>query len=108
MCRWAGVARPVLRAPAKGGKSSGILENILTPEALSHPWFARFSEHLPDRLRPTVREVIEASEVIVVSNGSREYREVGAMLAPGQALVDLAHAVDRATVTRGEYHGLAW
>ena len=64
--------------------------------------------YLPDRLRPTVREVVEASEVVVVSNGSREYREVGAMLAPGQALVDLAHAVDRATVTRGEYHGLAW
>ena len=30
--------------------------------------------YLPDRLRPTVREVVEASEVIVVSNGSREYR----------------------------------
>jgi hypothetical protein len=51
MCRWAGVARPVLRSSEKGGKSTGILENILTPQALSHPWFSRFSEHLPDRLR---------------------------------------------------------
>jgi hypothetical protein len=51
MCRWAGVARPVLRGPGKGGKSSGILENILTPEALAHPWFSRLAEHLPDRLR---------------------------------------------------------
>jgi hypothetical protein len=51
MCRWAGVARPVLRGPEKGGKSTGILENILTPQALAHPWFSRFSEHLPDRLR---------------------------------------------------------
>jgi len=51
MCRWAGVARPVLRDSGKGGKSTGILENILTPEALAHPWFSRLAEHLPDRLR---------------------------------------------------------
>ena len=51
MCRWAGVASPRLRGPEKGGKSSGILENILTPQALAHPWFSRFAEHLPDRLR---------------------------------------------------------
>ena len=46
--------------------------------------------------------------MIVVANDSREYREVGALLKPGQALVDLAHAVDRASVRNGEYHGLAW
>jgi GDP-mannose 6-dehydrogenase len=64
--------------------------------------------YLPERLRPTVREVVEASEVIVVANDSREYRDVGALLKPGQALVDLAHAVDRASVAHAEYHGLAW
>jgi GDP-mannose 6-dehydrogenase len=64
--------------------------------------------YLPERLRPTVREVVEASEVVVVANDSREYRDIGALLKPGQALVDLAHAVDRATVAHAEYHGLAW
>jgi GDP-mannose 6-dehydrogenase len=64
--------------------------------------------YLPERLRPTVREVVEGSEVVVVANHSREYREIGALLKPGQALVDLAHAVDRATVKHVEYHGLAW
>ena len=48
MCRWAGVARPVLRGVEKGGKSVGILENVLVPEALAHPWFARFASELPD------------------------------------------------------------
>jgi len=33
---------------------------------------------------------------------------VGALLKPGQVVVDLAHAVDRRTVLHGEYHGLAW
>jgi hypothetical protein len=48
MCRWSGVARPVLRGAAKGGKSAGILDNVLTPEARRHPWFARLADELPD------------------------------------------------------------
>jgi hypothetical protein len=44
MCRWLGVAAPVLRGAEKGGKSAGILENVLTPDAAAHPWF----RHLVD------------------------------------------------------------
>jgi len=51
MCRWSGVARAVLRPSEKGGKSSGILENLLTPEGASHPWFSRFTQYLPDGRR---------------------------------------------------------
>jgi hypothetical protein len=51
MCRWSGAAQPELRGPEKGGKSTGILENVLTPEATVHPWFRRFSEELPDHRR---------------------------------------------------------
>jgi hypothetical protein len=51
MCRWLGIADAALRGPAKGGKSSGVVENILTPEALAHPWFSRLSRELPDRRR---------------------------------------------------------
>ncbi|HVR71436.1 MAG TPA: hypothetical protein VMT87_11390 [Vicinamibacteria bacterium] len=51
MCRWSGVARPVLRPAEKGGKSAGILENLLTAEATRHPWFGRLADELPDRRR---------------------------------------------------------
>jgi hypothetical protein len=51
LCRWSGIARPVLRAPEKGGKSAGVLENILTDEARRHPWFAQLAEELPDHRR---------------------------------------------------------
>ncbi|MBI5711333.1 MAG: nucleotide sugar dehydrogenase [Candidatus Eisenbacteria bacterium] len=64
--------------------------------------------YLPERLRPDLREVVEGSDVVVVANPSKEYRAVGALLRSDQVLVDLVHAVDRASVTRGEYHGLAW
>jgi GDP-mannose 6-dehydrogenase len=64
--------------------------------------------YLPERLRPTVEDVVAGSEVVIVSNRAAAYAGLGAMLKPGQALVDLAHAVDRRTVVHGEYHGLAW
>lgn len=51
MCRWLGVADPVLRGPEKGGKSTGIVDNVLTDAALSHPWFRRLAHELPDRGR---------------------------------------------------------
>jgi hypothetical protein len=51
MCRWAGVAEPSLRGAEKGGKSSGLLENVLTTQALAHPWFSRFARSLGSRMR---------------------------------------------------------
>lgn len=49
LCRWLGVADAVLRGPDKGGKSLGVVENVLTDEARTHPWFSRLSKELPDR-----------------------------------------------------------
>jgi hypothetical protein len=51
MCRWLGIARAVLRGPERGGKSTGVVENVLTPAAIGHPWFSRLSQELPDQRR---------------------------------------------------------
>jgi hypothetical protein len=51
MCRWSGVAQAVLRPAEKGGKSVGLLENMLTPEAQAHPWFSQLADELPDHRR---------------------------------------------------------
>jgi GDP-mannose 6-dehydrogenase len=64
--------------------------------------------YLPERLRPSLDAVLAESEVVIVGNRSREYREIGPRLKPDQVLIDLVAAVDRGTVTAGEYHGLAW
>ncbi|HEX8254563.1 MAG TPA: hypothetical protein VF846_15575 [Thermoanaerobaculia bacterium] len=45
VCRWAGIAKPVLRDE----KSSGMPLNRLSREALQHPWFSQFARELPDR-----------------------------------------------------------
>ena len=41
LCRWSGAAQPVLRSPDKGGIVSGVGIDVLTTDALAHPWFAR-------------------------------------------------------------------
>jgi hypothetical protein len=40
VCRWSGAAQPVLRGPEKGGPRSGVGTNVLTLEALAHPYFS--------------------------------------------------------------------
>jgi hypothetical protein len=42
LTRWAGVARAVLRGPEKGGKSAGIVTNVLTDDAWAHPFFGDY------------------------------------------------------------------
>jgi hypothetical protein len=44
ICRWSGIATPVLRTE----KSSGLRLNRLSREAMRHPYFARFARELPD------------------------------------------------------------
>ncbi len=44
VCRWSGIATPVLRTE----KSSGLRINRLSREALHHPWFEQFAKELPD------------------------------------------------------------
>ncbi|HTR97559.1 MAG TPA: nucleotide sugar dehydrogenase [Candidatus Acidoferrales bacterium] len=72
----------------------------------------RFVEHevpyLPERLRPDLDGVLNESDVIVVGNRAKAYRDVGARLRSDQVLIDLVAGVDPRTLAAGEYHGLAW
>ena len=43
LCRWSGIAEPRQRSEAKGGKSAGIVENVLAGAATRHPWFEGFA-----------------------------------------------------------------
>lgn len=47
LCRWRDVAKPVLRGPEKGGAMRGVGTNVLTPEALAHPWFRQLAQSTP-------------------------------------------------------------
>jgi GDP-mannose 6-dehydrogenase len=63
--------------------------------------------YLPERLTPRLDDVLAHAEVVVIGNRSAEYRTIGPRLRAGQVVVDLVAALDRGSVTAGEYHGLA-
>ncbi len=64
--------------------------------------------YLPERLRPSLEDVLVHADVVVIGNRSAEYRTLGPRIRRGQVVVDLVAAMDPRTVTAGEYHGLAW
>ncbi len=45
-CRWSGIATPVLRDESRGGKSAGVVTNVLTSDAKTHPFFVRLTRCL--------------------------------------------------------------
>lgn len=100
MCRWSGAADVVLRGPEKGGKSSGMLENLLTPEAQAHPWFSRFARELPERRR--LRVIDNRLFDLIPRQGSLDgylpiaYETLGVGGPKGDALTMLEFARDGA------------
>jgi len=63
--------------------------------------------YLPERLTPKLDDVLSHAEVVVIGNRSAEYRAIGPRIRAGQVVVDLVAALERGSVTAGEYHGLA-
>jgi hypothetical protein len=100
MCRWSGAAAPRLRGPEKGGKASGVLENLLTPEAQQHPWFRRFARELPDhrRLRVIDNRLFDLIPEAPLKSGYQPigYETLGPGGPRGDALTMLEFARDKA------------
>ena len=95
ICRWTGIARPVLRGDQKGGKSTGVLENVLTAEAAAHPWFGRFAP--PGRLRildNRLYDLVEEPRPLPAGALRIGYETLGVGGPPGEALTMLELARD--------------
>ena len=100
MCRWSGVARTSLRGDEKGGKSTGILENVLTAEGQAHPWFYRFAEELPEGRRLRVVEnrlydLLPLAETFPAGIVPIGYETLGVGGPRGDAVTMLEFARDR-------------
>ena len=97
LCRWSGVAEPALRGPEKGGPMSGVGTNVLTPEALAHPWFARLAAFAPDGAVP----VLDSRHYDLVPSGAQRagataiaFESAPSGDGPGEALTMLEIARD--------------
>lgn len=94
LCRWSGVAEAVLRTPEKG-KSAGVVRNLLSEQALSHPWFSGY--HVANSGRAI--EVLDSRLFDLIPTGFRTdaflANEVNGNGLPGPAVTMLELARDR-------------
>lgn len=103
LCHWSGAAKPARRGPEKGGKSAGIVENVLTDEGARHPWFSRFAERLngserrfrmiDSRLFDLIPTTEHVNEFVPLS-----FETVSVGGAPGDALTGVEFARDKGGV----------
>jgi GDP-mannose 6-dehydrogenase len=64
--------------------------------------------HIWSLMRRSVDEVIEASEVVVIGNSSREFRTIEPKLRAGQVVIDLVRAFSGKVSGNNGYQGICW
>jgi GDP-mannose 6-dehydrogenase len=64
--------------------------------------------YLSSILRPDMRTLVDESQVLVVANKNKEFREVIRLMRPDQALVDLVGIVKDQSQIEGRYIGICW
>jgi GDP-mannose 6-dehydrogenase len=63
--------------------------------------------HIARLMRPTIDEVLVASELVVVANRDPEFFDVPGRVKSGAVIIDLVRLPDRDGLV-GDYHGICW
>lgn len=64
--------------------------------------------HIWGLVKPTLGEVLQASDTIVIGNPSEEFKALSASALPGKVVVDLVRIFDEPTLEGVDYRGIAW
>ena len=64
--------------------------------------------HIWELMRASVEEVLGASDVVVIGNGSSEFREILPLLRPDQRVVDLVRIFGAKASDGATYEGICW
>jgi GDP-mannose 6-dehydrogenase len=64
--------------------------------------------HIRELMRDSIGDVLEDAEVIVIGNGSPEFRSVANVLKDGQRVVDLVRAFGSKVSDGRTYEGICW
>ncbi len=64
--------------------------------------------HIASLMRSSIDEVVAESDVVVVANGGKSFRDVADKIRPDQTLIDLVGAAKVNGNLRGEYEGICW
>ncbi|MDB4889704.1 MAG: GDP-mannose dehydrogenase [Gemmatimonadetes bacterium] len=63
--------------------------------------------HIWSLMRDSVKDVVDFGDVVVIGNGTPEFRDIQPQLRDGQLVVDLVRAFGTRT-SDSSYHGVAW
>ncbi|MFL6546532.1 MAG: NAD(P)-binding domain-containing protein, partial [Candidatus Udaeobacter sp.] len=63
--------------------------------------------HISQLMRPSIEDVLENTDVVVIGNKAEEFRSITGLLRPDQIVIDLVRLFDDKT-TGGSYYGICW
>jgi GDP-mannose 6-dehydrogenase len=59
-------------------------------------------------LSPSLEEVVENSELLVLTNNDKSFKKIPFIMRKGQILIDLVRFIDAHEIKHGEYIGICW
>ncbi len=101
----------LVRRLVKAGRKVRVYEPCLDLSRLVGANRAYVESHIPELpslLLPSLREVVETSEVIVVAGAHSEFRGPLRNLKRSQTLIDMVHLPPSAIPRRSNYIGICW
>ncbi|HEX6643192.1 MAG TPA: nucleotide sugar dehydrogenase [Gemmatimonadales bacterium] len=93
------------------GMQLAIYDPYVTSSRLmgaNREYIEREIPHIWELMRGSTREVLEASEAVIIGNSAGEFREIQGHLAPDQPVVDLVRAFGSRTSDGAAYQGICW
>jgi GDP-mannose 6-dehydrogenase len=63
--------------------------------------------HISQLMRPSIEDVLENTDVVVIGNKAEEFRSITGILRPDQIVIDLVRLFEDKT-TGGSYFGICW
>jgi GDP-mannose 6-dehydrogenase len=63
--------------------------------------------HISQLMRPSIEEVLENTDVVVIGNKAEEFRSITGLLRPDQIVIDLVRLFEDKS-TGGNYYGICW
>lgn len=64
--------------------------------------------HISSLLMEDIERVVEHAEVVVVGNGSKEFKDIISGLSPDKEVFDLVRILDDGDLNRDSYNGICW
>jgi GDP-mannose 6-dehydrogenase len=104
-------AVPLIETLVGRGYDVRVYDEYVHPDKLVGANRAFLDEEIPHitaLMEPTLEEALAGSEVVVVTNGSEEFKRIPSLVGTDQILIDLVGIAGAAETTRGTYEGIGW